>query len=33
MVEAADMETAERVCKGLAAVVKERLGAPSEMAV
>jgi len=33
MVEAADMETAERICKGLAAVVKDRLGAPSEMAV
>ncbi|MNI59051.1 Phosphoglucosamine mutase [compost metagenome] len=33
MVEAADMETAERICKGLAAVVKERLGAPSELAV
>jgi phosphoglucosamine mutase len=33
MVEAADMETAERICNSLAAVVKERLSAPSELAV
>jgi hypothetical protein len=27
------METAERICNSLAAVVKERLSAPSELAV
>ena len=33
MVEAADMETAERICTGLAAVVKERLAVSTELAV